>query len=776
MAQALTRSDYRDRVYGGWIGKNAGETLGAPFEGSAETHDLRFYDPIPGQPTAFDGTDLSMVWLALLREKGPDVTGDDLARAFEKHIAYRWDEYGWSSANCRRSLRPPLTGAFNNWFRHGIRAVSRCDLWAMVAPGAPQVAAAYVYADASIDHAEEGVWAAMFWAAMESAAFFVQNRDALLDIGLAMVPANSRVARAVRAARDCGPETASIMEARGRVLAAVGRENWSDAPQNIGFAVLGWRYGCGDFGASLTTAANLGYACQENAGALGCLLGILRGKGGLPEEWTKPIGEPVVVGWGVVDLDVERTVSDLVDHVVEAGESVVAGRCPDISLVDSLPEPPPPVPASPAEPVLAPAAPALDLHGPDAAPPLPQGPGAGSLQPESSPPTLDPPGAQAEPERPGVVLAEADRPGHGGPPADPVAPVTSSSAPVAAPGAELGLGVDAVATAAPVAAPPTPSAEDPTPVSAPSPPNAQGPTPPPSPNWADNALVKPLLVAPPNLALFHAGSFEFAVDYGEAGPAVIPNVATGFTVAIRNMGTEDFIGHVTLSVPDGWQVRVPGAQGQRQMLARGGMARYGFALLAPDTCRLRARNMVTLVLSPEKAPAITVDIPYLGGSCWWWVAPFRNMVDEGYDHAYGPEDKPGLDEEFLARDGGLIRWQKRAFGENVMDLESLFTGVAGVAYGQTTLHVAEPTEARLVAHNNDGVKIWFNGQRILQRHAHLPFRPSLPSVPEVVDVLLQPGDNRLLLKVVRCNRPIEFAFAVTDRSGDLLPDVGNPAW
>src|SRR5205085_35650 len=88
-------------------------------------------------------------------------------------------------------------------------------------------------------------------------------------------------------------------------------------------------------------------------------------------------------------------------------------------------------------------------------------------------------------------------------------------------------------------------------------------------------------------------------------------------------------------------------------------------------------------------------IPLLGGSCWWFVGPFQNPVGEGFDRAYPVEDKPGLEEDYLGRTGALIKWQKTAFKETVMPLESIFTGVQGVAYGVTTLHVPTPTDAKI---------------------------------------------------------------------------------
>ena len=93
-----------------------------------------------------------------------------------------------------------------------------------------------------------------------------------------------------------------------------------------------------------------------------------------------------------------------------------------------------------------------------------------------------------------------------------------------------------------------------------------------------------------------------------------------------------------------------------------------------------------------------------------------------------------------------------------------------------TANVPTQTEARIVAHTNDGVKVWLNRQRIAQRHSHEPFRPTLGYGPLQADVVFQPGDNQVMIKVVRCGDPIEFAFAIVDRDGKPMLDVMGTGW
>ena len=88
----MNASTYLDKVYGCWLGKSVGGTIGGPLEGNKGFLEvpLRF----PETNIDNDDLDLQLVWLHLLREKGLGLSAEDFARAWLEHITYPWDEYG----------------------------------------------------------------------------------------------------------------------------------------------------------------------------------------------------------------------------------------------------------------------------------------------------------------------------------------------------------------------------------------------------------------------------------------------------------------------------------------------------------------------------------------------------------------------------------------------------------------------------------------------------------------------------------------------------------
>ncbi len=299
----LNSALFHSKVYGCWLGKNCGGTLGAPLErvlGEPEPFDIWWYPELREGGIPNDDLEIQLVWLKALEEVGPHLRAAHLAQYWLDYICYNFDEYGLHKTNLRLGLRPPVSGAYNNWFKDCMGSPIRSEIWACVTPGVPSLAVRYAYEDAICDHAGgEGVFGEMFNAAIESAAFVTQGRDFLLDIGLSYLPEWSATTRAVHAARKAYAEGLSWQEARQRVLAATPHHVAQYAPINMGFQVIGWLYG-EHFGDALCKTVNCGYDTDCTGATLGSILGIIAGRERLPAEWMAPLGEMIATNesWG----------------------------------------------------------------------------------------------------------------------------------------------------------------------------------------------------------------------------------------------------------------------------------------------------------------------------------------------------------------------------------------------------------------------------------------------------------------------------------------------
>lgn len=292
----ISEQELYQKIYGCWIGKSIGGTLGAPFEARQELLDVTDFTSPSGKPLPNDDLDLQLVWLKALEEKGPlGVNERVLGEYWITYIPPHWNEYGIGKGNMKAGLPPPLSGDYQNVWRHSNGAWIRSEIWACCAPGCPEIATKYAWCDAVVDHGTgEGTYAELFTASVESAAFVEKDRDTLIQIGLSHIPEDCRVARSIGIALDGYRRGLSWQESRQLVLEDSADLGWFQAPANVAFLVIGWLYGEGDFKRSLLIAVSCGDDTDCTGGTLGSILGIIGGVDSIPADWRRHVGDDII--------------------------------------------------------------------------------------------------------------------------------------------------------------------------------------------------------------------------------------------------------------------------------------------------------------------------------------------------------------------------------------------------------------------------------------------------------------------------------------------------
>lgn len=336
----LSRSEYYSKVYGCWLGKTCGGTLGAPLEkayGERELFDVWWYPSLPEGGMPNDDLELQLVWLQALEERGLDIDARVLAEFWLDCVAYNFDEYGLHKINLKKGLLPPLSGYYNNWFKDCMGCPIRSEIWACIAPGLPNIAAKYAYEDAIVDHAGgESVYGEIFNAALESAAFVKDDKEQLVEIGLSFIPAQSKTAAAIRDALDAYRRGLDWKDARNYVLDRSYSQIAQYSPVNLGFQTIGLLYGQG-FGDAICKAVNCGYDTDCTGATVGAILGIIGGQEAIPEKWSVPIVDKITTNarWGgIVNLRQPQDLDELTRRVCAIGDRVLASSLISLDEVD----------------------------------------------------------------------------------------------------------------------------------------------------------------------------------------------------------------------------------------------------------------------------------------------------------------------------------------------------------------------------------------------------------------------------------------------------------
>ncbi|OGV35580.1 MAG: hypothetical protein A2020_07205 [Lentisphaerae bacterium GWF2_45_14] len=330
----MDTQNYRKKVIGCWLGKAAGGTLGQPYEGCDGPLNLTYYNPVPTDMIPNDDLDLQVLWACTLDQmENPVVDRDIFAGAWLNHVDFPWDEYGIAIRNLRNGIKAPYSGSYDNWFIDGLGAAIRSEIWACMAPGRPELAAKYAYEDACVDHAGDGIYAEQFLSALESLAFTENNMGKLLDSGLSVIPAESRLALAIKDTREWCAESTDWKRIRLKILEKWGSENFTDVVMNIPFAVMALILGNGDFSKTVCLAVNCGRDADCTAATVGAILGIIN-PDSIPEKWLKPIGRKLVINDGITGITHPDTLDGFTDMIISLRGKVSLRKEQAVSQID----------------------------------------------------------------------------------------------------------------------------------------------------------------------------------------------------------------------------------------------------------------------------------------------------------------------------------------------------------------------------------------------------------------------------------------------------------
>jgi len=265
-----------------------------------------------------DDINYSVLALHLLERHGARMTTADVARAWltllpagqtftAERAAYRvllqrardrftWGgEPGFDLAECSDNK-------YNDWIGAQIRA----DVYGWVCPGRPDLAAELARCDAELSHRDDGVYGAMFVAALGAALADANPRDALTR-ALAQIPADSGAAKAVR----LGTELIGNADGGATIRSHYDGMSPVHTLNNLALVVWALYSHLDDFGAAIGDAVGAGLDTDCNGATVGGLWGI-QGAAIAP-QWTDPWQGRVALslaGYAEVELEtlVERTV------------------------------------------------------------------------------------------------------------------------------------------------------------------------------------------------------------------------------------------------------------------------------------------------------------------------------------------------------------------------------------------------------------------------------------------------------------------------------------
>ncbi|KUN25660.1 hypothetical protein AQJ11_19825 [Streptomyces corchorusii] len=248
---------------------------------------------IDGMPQD-DDLDYPLLNLLLLQRHGRAFTTDDVARLWLEELppGRTFTAERVAHRNLLAGIEPPHTARHRNPFREWIGALIRADMHGWSNPGDPAAAAEQAHRDAVLTHTANGVYAAMFTAAaIATAATGTHDVHACLRTGRTVVPARSRLAKAIDHAVRLATATDDFDDVVDELHALYGpTHHWVHALPNTALTVAALTHADGDFTGSVCRAVSGGWDTDSNGATAGSVAGLLAGSpGALPDRWRAPL-------------------------------------------------------------------------------------------------------------------------------------------------------------------------------------------------------------------------------------------------------------------------------------------------------------------------------------------------------------------------------------------------------------------------------------------------------------------------------------------------------
>lgn len=173
-----------------------------------------------------------------------------------------------------------------------------------------------------------------------------------------------------------------------------------------------------------------------------------------------------------------------------------------------------------------------------------------------------------------------------------------------------------------------------------------------------------------------------------------------------------------------------------------------FALTAMVSLVVAAPTYVKKATRVETVVATLTasGLPALEGP-WYYIGPFDNDGNRGFDAIYPPEREIDLKKGYVGKDGLKAEWKefKDFRVGQVVNLKKYSISEQCVIYLFHEIDAKEPVKLPLALGSDDTITVWLNGKRLLAENA---YRPAAPDQNHTV-LDLKPGKNKLLLKI--CN-------------------------
>lgn len=247
---------------------------------------------INGVPVDDDLT-YTILGLLTLEKYGFDFTTEDVAVMWEKYLPYACTAESVALENIKNKIPADRAADLHNPYCQWIGADIRSDPWGYCCAGNPEKAAELAYRDASLSHRRNGVYGAMFFAAVQAAAFAVSDAVSAIKIGMTEIPSKCSLYKDIKWALETGETLRDYADARKAVDQRFGDMSPVHTNNNACLTIFGLMIGKNDFSKVISQTVAMGMDNDCTAATAGSIIGAILGRNAIPSHWHENFNNQV---------------------------------------------------------------------------------------------------------------------------------------------------------------------------------------------------------------------------------------------------------------------------------------------------------------------------------------------------------------------------------------------------------------------------------------------------------------------------------------------------
>lgn len=291
----------RDRAAGCLVGLAVGDAFGDIGRSDVYRQRYGIITNLYAGAKSTDDTEFAVLTAQTLLDCGGRLTSEALLASWQKYILAQGGLferggrplYG-AVENLRRGALPPLSGQ-DNVLNYDDGAAMRIAPIGVLCAGEPERAAELAEIEAQISHYGDGIWAAQAVAASVAVAMVGGTTEEIVAAGLAQIPDDSWLGRAMARAM-CICDEAGTIE---RAWEALHTELWTPvhaaSPEAVPQIYSVFRLTDGDFHRGMFWGGNFGRDADTIGAVIGAMAGARQGIGVIPDDWVAKVRQPAGV-------------------------------------------------------------------------------------------------------------------------------------------------------------------------------------------------------------------------------------------------------------------------------------------------------------------------------------------------------------------------------------------------------------------------------------------------------------------------------------------------